>query len=193
MNVACQPIGALAGQYRVMMAVVVGSEELEVSVAGDTLEELHAAHYRSLVRLAALLLTDVGASEEVVQDAFVNTMRRWARIRESDKVVAYLRSAVLNGARKRLARRSPLPRLRALRSEDAGAADAGVADASRRDAMLSALRSLPARQRECLALRFYLDLSEAEIATTLGISAGSVKSNASRAMAGLHAKLGGTR
>lgn len=158
-------------------------------MAGTELEELHAAHYRSLVRLAALLLNGVATSEEVVQDAFVNTMRQRDRMREPDRIIAYLRSAVLNGARKRLARKSPIGRLRALRAEESVSVEASAVASDRREAVLGALRSLSTRQRECLALRYYLDLSEADIATTLGISAGSVKTHTHRGLAALAGKL----
>jgi hypothetical protein len=62
-------------------------------------------HYDSLVRLASLLLDDRSACEDVVQDAFVKTFLARSRLREAEKLPAYLRSAVLNGARSRLRRR----------------------------------------------------------------------------------------
>ena len=70
--------------------------------ADDAVAALHRAHYRDLVRLAGLLLHDRGASEEVVQDAFVQLHLRWRRLRDEDKAAAWLRSAVLNGARSRI-------------------------------------------------------------------------------------------
>jgi RNA polymerase sigma-70 factor (sigma-E family) len=149
------------------------------------LEAAYQAHYRSLVRLAALLIDDVGACEEVVQDAFVQVWRRQPVLREPARLPAYLRSAVLNGARSH-GRRTVLARrhLRAAPSTSPGAEEAALAgDPDRR--VLHALRSLPARQREVLALRYYLDLSEADIAATLGISAGAVKTHAHRGLATL--------
>lgn len=161
--------------------------------ADEALEELYAAHWGRLVRLAVLLLHDVGAAEEVVQDSFVAMHRRWRWLRDPDKALAYLRQTVVNRARSRLRHRAVEERH--LRAEAARAAlpspDAGdgAAATARRDAVLRALAALPDRQREVLALRYYLDLSEAEIADTLGISRGAVKSHASRGSTALRTSL----
>jgi RNA polymerase sigma-70 factor (sigma-E family) len=157
----------------------------------EELVDLYRAHYRSLVRLAALLLDDQGASEEVVQDAFVRVHQAWDRVVDPDKRAAYLRSAVMNGARSRMRHRlvrrrlEPVPTAPAVESAEAGAL---LAEEHRE--VLAALRSLPHRQRDCLVLRYYLDLSEADIAATLGISAGSVKTHVHRGMATLTERLG---
>jgi RNA polymerase sigma-70 factor (sigma-E family) len=166
---------------------------METPTGDPWLAGLYRDHYRDLVRLAALLLGDVATSEEVVQDAFVRVhlARHRDRLRDDAKALPYLRSAVLNGARsglrRREVRRRPLAIVRAgaVAAEPERAALAG--DEHRR--VVAALRRLPARQRECLVLRYYLDLSEAEIAATLGISAGSVKTHASRGIAALASKL----
>jgi RNA polymerase sigma-70 factor (sigma-E family) len=158
----------------------------------EALEQLYAAHYRGLVRLAVLLVADVGTAEEVVQDAFVAMHRRWSTLREPDKALAYLRQSVVNGARSSVRRRTVRERHAALvRTDDAAlpGADEHALAAERRAAVLDALHSLPTRQREVLALRYYLDLSEAEIARTLGISRGAVKSHASRGVAALRTRM----
>jgi RNA polymerase sigma-70 factor (sigma-E family) len=148
-------------------------------------------HYAPLVRLASLLLDDVGSCEEVVQDAFVRIWQQGAELRSPDKLPAYLRSAVLNGARSRLRRR--LVRRRHLAtvpppaSQRAAEDDALAGDPDR--TVLDALRHLPDRQRDVLVLRYYLDLPETEIAATLGISPGSVKTHAHRGLAALAARL----
>ena len=145
-------------------------------------------HYRSLVRLASLLVDDVGRCEEIVQDAFVKVWRRPPVLTGDDRLPAYLRSAVLNGARSHLRRRGVERRhLRAV-GLAAAAPEHGPLTGDD-DRVLAALRSLPDRQREVLALRYYLDLSEAEIAATLGISAGSVKTHAHRGLATLAERL----
>jgi RNA polymerase sigma-70 factor (sigma-E family) len=148
------------------------------------LDELYRAHYRDLVRLAALLLDDVGECEEVVQDAFVKFALRRDQVDDAERTPAYLRSAVLNGARDRLRRRRT--RLRHLASVRAPAPDrspeARVVEADEQRRVLAALRGLPDRQREVLVLRYHLDLSEAEIADTLGIARGSVKTHAHRGL-----------
>lgn len=152
-------------------------------------------HYRSLVRLASLLLDDVASSEEVVQDAFVEVWSRGPGLRDPERLPAYLRSAVLNGARSQLRRRRVRRRhLRSVgptRSAEPAEAEAMAADPDGQ--LLRALRGLPDRQRAVLALRYYLDLPETEIAATLGISPGSVKTHAHRGLHALAEALEGTR
>ncbi|HSO65293.1 MAG TPA: sigma-70 family RNA polymerase sigma factor, partial [Ornithinibacter sp.] len=122
-----------------------------------------------------------------VQDAFVAMHARWSRLREPDKALAYLRQAVVNRSRSVLRHRGVVAR-HASSQLPAGSrvgTDGTAEVAARRDTVLDALRALPGRQREVLTLRYYLDLPEAEIATTLGISRGAVKSHASRGSATL--------
>ncbi|MGZ4494330.1 MAG: SigE family RNA polymerase sigma factor [Nocardioides sp.] len=159
--------------------------------ADTAVTELYAAHYRRLVRLSVLLVRDTGTAEEVVQDAFVAMHGRWRRLRDPDRALAYLRQAVVNRSRSVLRHRGVVQRHDAVQlpPEDGPGADHQVVDQERRERVLDALRSLPTRQREVLALRYYLDLSEADIATTLGISRGAVKSHASRGAAALRTLL----
>ena len=147
------------------------------------------------MRLSVLLLRDQGAAEEVVQDAFVAMHGRWSRLRDPDKALAYLRQAVVNRSRSALRHRGVVERYVARQAPppDAAPADDGVAAAGRRTAVLDAMRALPDRQREVLALRYYLDLSEAEIADALGIARGSVKAHASRGAATLRSLLADSR
>ncbi len=158
----------------------------------DTLALLHRDHYRSLVRLAALLLGDTARSEDVVQDAFVRLQLRWGGLRRADAAPAYLRSAVLNGARSVLRHQHVTDRHDARRTVAPSVATpegAALADAEH-DRVMIALRRLPERQREALALRYYLDLSEAEMAAAMGVSAGSVKTHVHRGLAALARELG---
>ncbi|MBI2246198.1 MAG: SigE family RNA polymerase sigma factor [Nocardioides sp.] len=158
-----------------------------VWTADEALEQLYAAHWRQLVRLSVLLVRDQGLAEEIVQDAFVAVHGRWSRLRDPENALAYLRQAVVNRSRSALRHRAVVNRhaasVRATDTPDP------TPDTDRREAVLDALRALPVRQREVLALRYYLDLSEAEIADTLGISRGAVKSHASRGAAALRALL----
>ena len=161
--------------------------------ADQALEQLYAAHWRQLVRLAVLLVRDVGTAEEVAQDAFVAMHGRWGRLRDDDKALAYLRQTVVNRSRSVLRHRGVVDRhLRASSGPETTAppADTPAIDADRRSAVLAALGRLPDRQREVLVLRHYLELSEAEIADALGIARGSVKSHASRGSAALRELLG---
>ena len=159
--------------------------------ADEALELLYAAHWRQLVRLSVLLVRDQGTAEEVVQDAFVAVHRRWDGIRDPQRALAYLRRAVVNGSRSRL-RHLKVVRTHAERQPpppDVRGADEALLETSRREAVMEALAALPRRQREVLALRYYVDLSEADIAETLGISRGAVKSHASRGAASLRESL----
>ncbi len=151
--------------------------------ADTAVEELYAAQYRSLVRLSVLLVRDVETAEEVVQDAFVAMHGRWPTLREPDKALAYLRQVVVNRSRSVLRHRGVQARL-VPPVGDTQVEDGAVA-AEQRSAVLDALRTLPERQREVLALRYFLDLTEADIAHTLGISRGAVKTHASRGVAAL--------
>jgi len=156
--------------------------------ADSALEQLYAAHYAGLVRLAVLLLRDQGLAEDVVQDSFVAMHGRWDRV-DPDRAPAYLRQTVVNRSRSALRHRGVVTRHRPEPLPDGAAADASVLANERRTAVLDALAALPTRQREVLVLRHYLDLSEADIAATLGISKGAVKSHASRAAAALRSRL----
>jgi RNA polymerase sigma-70 factor (sigma-E family) len=165
-----------------MMMVDVPPEETS---ADPWLEVLYRQEYRSLVRLAALLVDDRGAAEEIVQDAFVAVHLRFRQV-PSSSALPYLRSAVLNGARSALRRRAVRRRpFRVVGEQAAPSAEAGaLASVADRD-LLAAVRSLPDRQRECLVLRYWLDLPEAAVAETLGISVGSVKTHVHRGTAAL--------
>jgi RNA polymerase sigma-70 factor (sigma-E family) len=157
--------------------------------ADEAVTTLYAAHYRSLVRLSALLLRDTGAAEEVVQDAFVAMHGSWRRLRDPDKALAYLRQAVVNRSRSALRRRRTAEKHAPAPLPDAASAEHLALGALEHQAVVAALRRLPARQREALVLRYYADLSEAQIADAMGISRGAVKSHASRGMASLRTLL----
>ena len=141
-----------------------------------------------LVRLAVLLLGDAGRAEEVVQDSFVAIYRRMDRLGDAD-VAAYLRQTVVNRSRSVLRHLAVVSKHSPDVPVDAPGADHDVLRGARRRAVIDAMTRLPRRQREVLALRYYLDLSEREIAETLGISAGAVKSHASRGAEALRRSL----
>jgi len=161
----------------------------EAPAATQALTALYSAHYRSLVRLAVLLLHDLATAEEVVQDSFVALYLGIHRLRESDKALAYMRSAVVNRSRSVLRHRVVVERNPAKPAPDGPSAEHGALELLERSAVVAALRELPVRQREVVVLRYYADLSEAQIAATMGITRGAVKSHTSRAMASLRAVL----
>ena len=150
---------------------------------------LYSAHYRSLVRLAALLVHDIPTAEEVVQDSFIALHAGWHRLRDNDKALAYLRAAVVNRSRSVLRHRVVVDRNAPEPQPDMPSAEHSQLARLERAAVVSALRNLPVRQREVVVLRFYADLSEAEIASALGITRGAVKSHTSRAMSSLRGVL----
>jgi RNA polymerase sigma-70 factor (sigma-E family) len=178
-----------------MMAIVTDGFSVGGPVAarvGDPLMVLYRQHYRSLVRLANVLLGDPARSEEIVQDAFVRLQVRWGGLRHLDRAPAYLRSAVLNGARSTLRHGKVVGRHAERRGveRDAPSAESGAMLSEDHLRIVSALRRLPHQQRMALALRYYLDLSDTEVADTMGVSVGSVKTHLHRGLASLAGLVG---
>jgi RNA polymerase sigma-70 factor (sigma-E family) len=157
--------------------------------ADEALVALYTAHYRSLVRLSALLLRDTPAAEDVVQDAFVAMHKSWRGLRDPEKALAYLRQAVVNRSRSRLRHLKVVDKHAETTVGYAPSAETGALQSLQHDEVMAAVRRLPQRQREVLVLRYYADMSEAQIAEAIGISPGAVKSHASRAVAALRHNL----
>ncbi len=157
-------------------------------------DALYVAQWRPMVRLAVLLVDDLHTAEDVVQDAFVALHRRSGALRDAHAATAYVRASVVNLSRSVIRHRQVVRKhLKVAEPEHVDGPDFhALLSAEHREA-LAALRQLPPRQQEVLILRYWSGLSEVEIAATLGISAGSVKSSASRGMATLHKTLGGMR
>ena len=176
----------------------------DTDVGGWTAERhvtaLYQAHALSLARLALVMLGDRPAAEDVVQDAFLGLYRRWDRLADPAVAQSYLRTSVLNGCRTALRSR---PRHGVL-SDGTDAheaalagpllslesAEATVVHGEEHRAVLAAIRRLPARQREALVLRYYLDLTEEQTADAMQVSRGTVKSATSRAIAAVGRMLG---
>ena len=153
-----------------------------VTEADGAVTALYRTHAVGMVHMAVRLVGDRPTAEDVVQDAFGGLYRRWRHLADADKAVSYVRSAVLNGCRSELRRRIRAERRAAPDPVAPDPVSAAVTDLIERCEMQAALRRLSARQREALVLRFYLELSEAEIAASMGISRGTVKSTTSRAL-----------
>ncbi len=150
---------------------------------------MYTSDYRSLVRLAAMLVRDEPTAEEVVQECFIAMHDGWHRLRNQDKALSYLKQAVVNRGRSVLRHRSMVQRNAPKPSPDMPSAEQGAMSLLERSAVIAALKALPDRQRQALVLRYYADLSEAQIAKTMGISQGAVKSHIARAMTTLRAGL----
>ena len=146
---------------------------------------LYRAHALGLVRLAFLMTGDQPAAEDIVQDAFLGLHRRWDTLVDSGKALSYVRSCVLNGCRQIHRVKYRKPKFRPDPPEDIESAENIVILGEANRAVLAAIRRLPARQREAVVLRYYLDMSEDQVAQAMGVARGTVKSAASRGLAAL--------
>lgn len=167
---------------------------LGVELNTGTLAALFRDHHAELVRLALLLVGDLGTAEDVVQDVYASLHTRRAK---AEAPLPYVRAAVLNGCRSVLRRRGVARRVAVtyragLREQALASAESEVILSEDRREVLVALARLSRRRREVLVLRYYLGMSEAEIAAVLSISPGTVKSTAARALAALARDLGET-
>lgn len=148
-----------------------------------SLRRLFDLHYTSMLRLASLLGAD--DPENIAAEAYYQLFRKWPGLRDSQSAVAYLRSVVCNLTRMRIRH---LQVVRRHVESPTGLVASAECDAILNEdqrALISALKRLPPRQREALVLRHWLGLKEAEIATAMGISCGSVKTHTARGMTAL--------
>lgn len=161
-----------------------------IAEASSSLPAFYREHQTGLVRLAVMLVGDEATAEDVVQDVFVRLHRNAPVLRDEQKLLAYVRSAVLNGCRSVLRRRK-LVRRHAERYEPPvwSAESQAMLGEDHREVM-RALHRLPRRQREVLVLRFYADLPDEEIAAALRIRPSTVRSTTSRALSALERELG---
>lgn len=143
----------------------------------DPFEVVYHREFRAMVRMATALVDSPEQAEEVVQDAFAALYLKYRLVNEP---VAYVRVSVLNGCRKVLRRR------RLVRRQPLVAAEPGELGYNH---VLDAVRRLPTRQRNAITLRYELQLSDAEIAETLGMPLGTVKSTLHRALARLRSEV----
>lgn len=160
--------------------------------AGDLVGGLFECHAVRLIRMAVLLVGDQSSAEDVVQDAFLGLYRGAGRLRDPANAVAYLRTSVLNGCRSvlRSRKRAWSSLLTAPHDPPVWSAESAAMAGEDRREVLRAVTHLPPRQREVLVLRYYLNLSDQEIAADLGVARGTVASTVSRALAALGRELG---
>ena len=152
-------------------------------------DEFYAALWPRLVRTAYAVCGDLGVAEDAVQTAFAKAYRSWRRISRLESPEAYVRRMAVNEVLSN--RRRAAVRHEVSTSAPPDRAATGSLDAAPgHDEMWRAVSALPARQRAVLVLRYYEDLSEQQIADALGCRPGTVKSQASAALATLRARLG---
>jgi RNA polymerase sigma factor (sigma-70 family) len=155
----------------------------------DLVAGLFRAHAVALVRVATLLLGDQQIAEDVVQDAFFGLYRGLPGHRDRSKALPYQRASVINGSRSVLRARKRAFLRKVQHEPPVWSAESAAMAGEDRKALLAAVARLPRRAREVLALRYYLDLADHEIAAALGISRATVSSTASRALAKLAREL----
>ncbi|KJK59545.1 RNA polymerase [Saccharothrix sp. ST-888] len=159
-----------------------------------TLPELYRARRLDMVRLALFLVDDLHTAEDVVQDAFAAVCRTHGTSLDGlQDPGAYLHTAVVNAARSVLRRRRTARAYTPPHQGYGPPVDEGLLLAEEHRQVIDAMAQLTQRQREVLVLRYWSELTEAQIAQTLGLSRGTVKSTASRALDALEKKLGASR
>jgi RNA polymerase sigma-70 factor (sigma-E family) len=171
-----------SGREEPGQVVSISASSSEATVA---LAHVYASARPRLIGFARTVLADADGAEEVVQEAFARTLAHWDRVQDKDDPLPYLRSVILNLCRGRF-RRRPTP----LRPEqDEPSAESVAGRAARRAAVVDAMATLPERQREVVALRYFGELSTEETAEALGISPGTVKTHLHRATQALASRL----
>jgi len=162
-----------------------GSASANADRVDVTIDDIYRTHRMGMVRLAILLVDDQASAEDVVQEAFAGLFRNWGGLRDNAAAIGYLRTAVVNGSRSMLRRRRTARAYVPPHPGTERSAESLALLTAEHQAVVSALGDLAPRQREVLVLRYYGGLSEAEIAEATGLSKGTVKSTASRAVAKL--------
>jgi RNA polymerase sigma-70 factor (sigma-E family) len=185
----------LARLLRVDHAVTLDSVE-RGPVDEPSIEALYREHGARLVGLARTFVYDRAAAEDLVQEAFIRFHRHRHRLRQPAAAAGYLRSTVLNLARDHnrrglMSRRHIDAEARHLGSMGPDPDDAALLDEEQRT-VVEAVSSLPLRQRDCIVLRYQMELSYDEIAETLGLTINSVKTHLKRGLATLRSQMEGS-
>jgi RNA polymerase sigma-70 factor (sigma-E family) len=189
-----RPFGGIRSVEQTLghLRAIDGGPEAPAPAAPMTLEDLYRTHRMRLVRLALLLVDEPATAEDVVQEAFAGLHRNWSGLRDAAAAIGYLRTAVVNGSRSVLRRRKTAREYTPPHVANARSAESLAMLTAEHRAVVAALSQLPPRQREVLVLRYYGNLTEAEIADAANISKGTVKSTASRALEALQKIMAGT-
>ena len=158
----------------------------------EAVSELFDRHYAPMCRLAYAILGDAAMAEEMVMEALLKTFSGWGRLRDTERVDAYLRRAVVNLCRSKIRRKVIERRVNATihHRDERKPPDWDPERHETSRLVWSAVLGLPERQRACVVLRYFEDLPEAQIAEVLDCSVGTVKSQLSKARAKLEGALG---
>jgi RNA polymerase sigma-70 factor (sigma-E family) len=149
-------------------------------------------HRSSLLKFAMVLTGDFRRSEDTVADVLDHAFERWERIAVVESPLAYVRKMITNHYLSSQ-RRQLLWLRRRHQLVDVDRSPDPSADIDGREAMIARLAQLPPRQRSVIAMRYYLDLADTEIADQLGCSPATVRSHAARALATLRVDLSSER
>ena len=180
-----QTLSTLAGLNPTSAPAAPLAKQPALTGESATIDDIYRSHRMGMVRLAILLVDDQASAEDVVQEAFAGLFRHWTELRDTQAAIGYLRTAVVNGSRSMLRRRRTARAYVPPHAGTARSAESLAMLSAEHQAVVTALADLAPRQREVLVLRYYGGLSEAEIAEATGLSKGTVKSTASRAVAKL--------
>lgn len=156
------------------------------------LREVYEGSYRRLVTAMYAVSGDMGVAEDIVQEAFVRALARIRDFRHVDNPEAWLRRVALNIHHSRWRRMQKLSSLYRKEADSARRQQTATDIETDHVVLIEALRQLPSAQREVIAMHHFLDLSVSEIAATLGVADGTVKSRMSRGRESLAAALGST-
>ncbi|MEQ8719197.1 MAG: SigE family RNA polymerase sigma factor [Acidimicrobiales bacterium] len=182
--------GLLAAAEVARITTAAGATPVRASLDVDAfVEAMYREHGSGLVRMVRLFVDDRNAAEDLVQEAFIRLARSAHRIDDHRKAGAYLRSIVLNLARDHNRRGLVSLRHRLPLDDRTASVEDEVVLSEEHAYVVEALRALPARQRDCMILRYYDEFGIDEIAETFGISRNSVKTHLTRAMRALERAL----
>ncbi len=186
MRALSEPSGGRAGAALRVLPSVPSDREAAVRA-------LYEERYAELVRFATFITGDSDIAEDVSQEAFVRVYDAWDRLDDHDRALGYLRATVVNISRGRHRRRVVAERNQPPRLVSVPSAEDDAMGRVGRSAVLEAVSSLPSRQRACVVMRHWLRMTEGEIAATLDVSIGSVRTHNKRGTEALQRKLGALR
>jgi RNA polymerase sigma-70 factor (sigma-E family) len=171
-------------------ATVVAVEFFPASETFDeALVDLYREHAKPLVEMLWVFVGDRGEAEDLTQEAFVRLQRAWPRLSHHQNLGGYLRATAFNLARSGFRRRLVRRRHHSPAVVDGASAEEEAMLSDDQAQVAAAVRLLPARQRQCVILRYWDGLTDGEIAVTLGLSVNSVKTHLRRGLAALEERL----